>query len=79
MSTIKTISNREFKRGTHEETLAEGEALRVVKAGGKTFTVRRETASVSMSQLHADIMAEIPLDGPTQKTNLARMHEEDEE
>ena len=52
---------------------------RVVKEGGKSFLVKREPSAVSLSQLHDEIMAEVPLDGPTQKTNLARMHEEDEE
>jgi hypothetical protein len=79
MRAIKTISNREFKRGTHEERLAEGESLRVVKEGGKSFLVKREPSPVSLSKVHAEIMAQIPLGGPTQKTDFAAMHEEDEE
>lgn len=79
MKTIKTISNREFKRGTHEERLGEGESLRVVKEGGKKFIVRREPSPVSLSRQHAEIMEQIPLGGPTQKTDFAAMHEEDEE
>lgn len=79
VKTIKTISNRAFKRGTHEERLAEGEALRVVKAGGKTFLVQRETPPVSMSKLYDEIMAEIPTTGTRQKTDLARWLSEEEE
>lgn len=76
---MKTISTRAFKRGTHEERLSEGEALRLVKPGGKSFLIRREPSPVSLAALHAEIMEQIPLSGPTQKTDFARMHEEAEE
>jgi hypothetical protein len=33
----------------------------------------------NLSELHAEIMRDIPLRGPTQKTNLAAWHDEDEE
>ncbi len=76
---MKTISNRQFKRGTHEERLAEGESLRVTKDGGKSFVLTRETRSVSLAEMHRQIIEEIPLGGPTQKTDFAKMHELDEE
>ena len=79
MKISKTISGRELKRGTPEESLAPGEALRVRKAGGKEFLVVRETDTPDLSALHAEIMRDIPLQGPTQKTNLAEWHQEDEE
>lgn len=76
---MKTISNREFKRGTHEEKLAQGEALRVVKAGGKAFVVRRESPAASMSKLFDEIMEEIPATGKSQKTDFAKWLAEEEE
>ena len=79
MKISKTITGRELKRGTPEESLAPGEALRVKKAAGKQFLVVRETDAPDLTALHAEIMREIPLDGPTQKTNLAAWHQEDEE
>jgi hypothetical protein len=79
MKVSKTITGRELKRGTPEESLAPGEALRVKKAGGKHFLVLRETEAPNLEDLHTQIMREIPLSGPTQKTNLAVLHEEDEE
>jgi hypothetical protein len=75
----KTISVRELKRGTPEERLAPGEALRVKKPSGKAFLLVRETGAPNLSELHAEIMREIPLRGPSQKTNLAAWHQEDEE
>ncbi len=53
--------------------------MRVKKAGGKHFLVLRETAAPNLSDLHAEIMRDIPLGGPSQKTNLAAWHEQDEE
>jgi hypothetical protein len=79
MKIQKTITGRELKRGTHEEGLAPGQALRVKKAGGKEFLVIRETDSPNLADLHAQIMREIPLTGPTQKTDLAAWHQEDDE
>ncbi len=79
MKVSKTITVRELKRGTPEDSLAPGEALRVKKSGGKRFLLIRETESPDLSHLHAEIMREIPLRGPSQKTHLAAWHEEDEE
>ena len=79
MKVSKTITVRELKRGTPEEGLAPGEALRIKKASGKGFLVIRETEAPDLSDLHAEIMREIPLHGPKQKTDLAAWHEEDEE
>ena len=79
MKISKTITGRELKRGTPEESLAPGEALRVKKASGKEFLVLRETDTPDLAALHAEIMRDIPLDGPAQKTNLAEWHQEDEE
>ena len=74
MKISKTISGRELKRGTPEESLAPGEALRVRKAGGKEFLVR-QTDTPDLAALHAEIMRDIPLLGPTQKTDLAEWHQ----
>jgi hypothetical protein len=79
MRVSKTISVRELKRGTPEESLAPGEALRVRKPSGKAFLIVRETESPNLSDLHAEIMRDIPLEGKSQKTDLAAWHEEDEE
>jgi hypothetical protein len=79
MKVSKTITGRELKRGTPEESLAPGEALRVKKSGGKEFLVIRETEAPDLADLHAEIMRDIPLTGPSQKTDLAALHEEDEE
>lgn len=79
MKVSKTISVRELKRGTPEELLAPGEALRVKKPSGKAFLLVRETEAPNLSNLHAAIMKEVPLKGPSQKTDLAAWHQEDEE
>ncbi len=79
MKVTKTITGRELKRGTPEENLAPGEALRVKKSGGKGFLVIRESEPPDLCDLHAEIMRDIPLGGPPQKTDLAAWHEEDEE
>ena len=79
MKISKTITGRELKRGTPEESLAPGEALRVKKSGGKEFLIVRETGAPNLADLHAEIMRDVPLTGPSQKTNLAAWHEEDEE
>jgi hypothetical protein len=75
----KTISVRELKRGTPEETLGPGQALRVKKASGKEFLLVRETDTPDLAALHKEIMRDIPLTGPSQKTDLAAWHQEDEE
>jgi hypothetical protein len=79
MKITKTITVRELKRGTPEETLAPGQALRVKKASGKEFLLVRETATPDLAMLHEEIMRDIPLTGPSQKTDLAAWHQEDEE
>jgi hypothetical protein len=79
MKVVKTITSRDLKRGTLEETLAPGEALRIKKSSGKEFLIVRETEAPDLAMLHDEIMREIPLTGRTQKTNLAVWHEEDEE
>jgi hypothetical protein len=79
MKIAKTITVRELKRGTPEESLAPGEALRVKKPSGKEFLIVRETKSPNLADLHADIMRDVPLQGANQKTDLAAWHEEDEE
>jgi len=75
----KTITGRELKRGTPEESLGPGEALRVKKAGGKELLIIRESDAPDRSDLHAEIMRDIPIEGPSQETNLAAWHDEDEE
>ncbi len=75
----KTITVRELKRGTPEETLGPGQALRVKKASGKEFLLVRETDNPDLALLHKEIMRDIPLTGPSQKTDLAAWHQEDEE
>jgi hypothetical protein len=70
MRVSKTITVRQLKRGTPEENLAPGEALRVKKPNGKEFLIVRETGSPDLADLHAEIMRDIPLEGPNQKTNL---------
>src|SRR5205807_51807 len=79
MRISKTITGRELKRGTPEERLAPGEALRVKKSSGKEFLIVRETAAPDLADLHAEILRDIPLKGAAQKTNLAAWHEEDED
>ena len=79
MKISKTITVRELKRGTPEETLAPGEALRVKKSSGKAFLLIRDSEAPDLAALHAEIMRDIPLKGPPQKTDLAAWHEEDEE
>jgi len=79
MKVTKTITVRQLKRGVPEERLAPGEALRVKKPSGKQFLVVRESEAPDLQNLHAEIMRDIPLEGPTQKTNLAAWHQEDEE
>lgn len=79
MNVTKIITGRDMKRGTPEETLGPGEALRVKKASGKKFLIIRESPAPELSALHEEIMREIPLSGPKQKTDLAAWHQEDEE
>ena len=75
MKVAKTITVRQLKRGTPKDRLAPGEALLVKRPGGKEFLVVRETPN--LADLHAEIMREIPLKGPDQKTDLAAWHRED--
>jgi hypothetical protein len=79
MKVTKTITGRELKRGLPEESLAPGEALRVKKSSGKQFLIVRESESPDLAALHDQIMREVPLSGPSQRTNLAAWHQEDEE
>jgi hypothetical protein len=79
MKISRTITVRELKRGRPEETLAPGEALRVKKSSGKEFLLLRDSEAPDLADLHAEIMRETPLKAPTQKTDLAAWHEEDEE
>jgi len=79
MKVTHTITGRELKRGTPEEGLAPGQALRVRKSSGKEFLVVRESSGPDLADLHAEIMREVPLTGPRQKTDLAAWHEEDED
>lgn len=79
MKVTKTVTVRELKRGTPEEALGPGEALRVTKPSGKGFLLVRETETPDLAALHKEIMRDIPLSGPSQKTDLAAWHQEDEE
>ena len=79
MRVTKTVTVRELKRGTPEEALGPGEALRVKKSSGKGFLLLRETVTPDLVALHKEIMQDIPLSGPSQKTDLAAWHQEDEE
>ena len=79
MNVTKTITVRELKRGTPEETLGPGQALRVKKSSGKEFLLVRQTETPDLATLHKEIMRDIPLTGPSQKTDLAAWHQEDEE
>ena len=79
MKVTKTVTVRELKRGTPEEALGPGEALRVTKSSGKGFLLVRETETPDLAALHKEIMRDIPLSGPSQKTDLAAWHQEDEE
>jgi hypothetical protein len=49
MKVPKTVTVRQLKRGSPEEGLAPGEALRVKKPSGKEFLVVRETGRVTKS------------------------------
>jgi hypothetical protein len=79
MNVTRTITGRELKRGTAEEGLAPGQVLRVKKSGGKEFLLVRETEAPDLAALHREVMRDIPLKGPNQKTDLAAWHEEDED
>ena len=79
MKVTKTVTVRELKRGTPEEALGPGEALRVTKRSGKGFLLVREMETPDLAALHKEIMRDIPLSGPSQKTDLAAWHQEDEE
>ena len=79
MKVTKTVTVRELKRGTPEEALGPGEALRVKKPSGKGFLLLRETETPDLAALHKEIMRDILLSGPSQKTDLAAWHQEDEE
>jgi hypothetical protein len=72
----KTITVRELKRGTPEEALGPGQALRVKKPNGKTFLLVRQAEAPDLTELHKEIMRDIPLGGPSQKTDLAAWHKE---
>jgi hypothetical protein len=76
MKVTKTITARELKRGAPEDSLGPGEALRVKKAGGKQYLLVRETEIPNLADLHREIMRDIPVSGPTPKTDLAAWHEE---
>ena len=79
VNVTKTITVRELKRGTPEEALCPGHALRVKKRSGKQFLLVREAEAPDLAALHKEIMRDIPLGGPSQKTDLAAWHEEVEE
>lgn len=79
MNVTKTITGRELKRGTAEESLAPGQALRGKKSSGRKFLLVRETMAPDLAALHEEVMRDIPLKGQSQKTDLAAWHEEDED
>ena len=63
VNVIKTITVRELKRGTPEEALGPGQALRVKKLSGKKFLLVRDAEELDLSALHKEIMRDIPLGG----------------
>ena len=79
MNVTKTITVRELKCGTPEEALGPGQALRVKKSSGKEFLLVREAETPDLAALHKEIVRDIPLTGPSQKTDLTAWHQEDEE
>jgi hypothetical protein len=79
VNVTKSITVGELKRGTPEETLGPSQALRVKKRGGKQFLLVREAEAPDLAALHKEIMRDIPLGGPSQKTDLAAWHEVVEE
>ena len=54
MNVTKTITVRELKRGTPEETLGPGQALRVKKSSGKEFLLVRETETPDLAAWHQE-------------------------
>lgn len=79
MKVTKTVPARESKRRTPEEVLGPRKALRVKKSSGKAFLLLRGTATPDLAILHKEIMRDIPLSGPSQKTDLAAWHQAHEE
>ncbi|MCX6923269.1 MAG: hypothetical protein NT154_08685 [Verrucomicrobia bacterium] len=75
VNVTKTVTVRELKRGTPEDSLGPGEALRVKKSTGERFLLIRETETPDLGTLHEEIMRDIPLNGPSQKTDLAAWHQ----
>ena len=49
MKVTQTITGSELKRGTPEEGLAPGQALRVRESSGKEFLVVRETSGPDLA------------------------------
>jgi hypothetical protein len=80
MPNVKTISGRELRHGAPEETLSPGDALLVHKRDGKKFELRRvDSGTKSMRQAWAELVAEMPPEGPRTTTDLARIIIEDRE
>jgi hypothetical protein len=75
---MKTITVRTLRRGQPEDTLSPGEALRVTKAGGKTFELRR-TDEAPRSRLAGlrEAMQEVPNAGGPGTDVAAWCREED--
>lgn len=76
----KRITGRELRHGAPEENLSPGESLVIEKRGGKRFELTRiDTGPVNFNQQMDRVFREIPPEGKSVRTNLARTLLEDRE
>jgi hypothetical protein len=76
----KSITGRELRRGTPEESLVPGESVIVQKQGGKVFEIKRiDVQPQSILKALDQLLEDIPNPGEPVRTNLARIIIEDRE
>ena len=76
----KSITGRELRRGTPEESLVPGESVIVQKQGGKVFEIKRiDVQPQSILKALDQLIEDIPNPGEPVRTNLARIIIEDRE
>jgi len=76
----KSITGRQLRHGSPEESLSPGESVQIRKRGGKVFELRRVDAGETDILAGLDhLLAEMPPAGPAGRVNLSQIIIEDRE
>jgi hypothetical protein len=76
----KNLTGRDLRRGAPEESLSPGESLIIKKAHGKVFKLTRvDHGARDMNAAMERLFAQVPLEGKTVRTDLARIIIEERE